>query len=172
MGVGGGVLSQVAERVLCVGASSLLHTHRLTRGSFSHRRPVVHPFPCGTPQAWLSYAKLEMRAGEVERARAIYERYVANHPTQTAFIRYAKWELRNQQRGLTRAVFERALEELEDVRGPVMGWGVTVVVGPCGHIHEMPVCAGVCVWGGGGQWRLWQGLRPSQRVHRAAVCAA
>lgn len=76
-------------------------------------------------KAWLSYAKLEMRAGEIERARAIYERYVANHPTQTAFIRYAKWELRNQQRGLTRAVFERALEELEDVRAP-LGVGATL----------------------------------------------
>ncbi len=63
-------------------------------------------------QAWLSYIKLELRANEIVRARAIYERYIACHPSQQGYIKYAKWEDRNGQKALCRRIYERACEEL------------------------------------------------------------
>lgn len=35
-------------------------------------------------QGWAAYVKMELRYSEVERARAIYERYVQCHPTVRA----------------------------------------------------------------------------------------
>ena len=114
---------------------------------------MLPAFACAV-QAWLSYAKLEVRADEIDRARAIYERYVANHPTETAFIRYAKWELRHQQRALARAVFERSLEELADVSRlrafagehtwcdplTARSWAACDCTGPRGEVHRVPPC--------------------------------
>lgn len=56
--------------------------------------------------------QLEVRAGEIERARAIQHRYIACHISKRAYIRFAKWEERQGQRALARRVFERGLEEL------------------------------------------------------------
>ena len=55
-----------------------------------------------------------MRQGEVERARAIYERYVACAFTQQAYLRFAKWEDRQGQFALSRRVYERAIEDLPE----------------------------------------------------------
>lgn len=61
---------------------------------------------------WMAYIKLEVRAGQMHRARELFERYVACHPTQEAYLRYAKWEERQLQHALARNVYERAVEEL------------------------------------------------------------
>ena len=43
-------------------------------------------------QAWLSYIKMEMRYKEVNRARAVYEKFVMCHPVIKNWIRFAKFE--------------------------------------------------------------------------------
>ena len=39
--------------------------------------------------------QMELRYNEVERARAIYERYVKCLPSVKAWVRYAKFEAKN-----------------------------------------------------------------------------
>ncbi len=83
---------------------------------------------------WTSYIKLELRYKEVcypttlitdsiftsylihsfivqvDRARAIFDRYVVCHNTSMAWIKFAKFEHRHGNTGTTRSVYERALE--------------------------------------------------------------
>jgi crooked neck len=61
-------------------------------------------------QAWLSYINLEMRYKEVDRARAVYERFVLVHPDVKNWIRYARFEEQNGFINGSRQVFERAVE--------------------------------------------------------------
>jgi hypothetical protein len=46
----------------------------------------------------------------VDRARALYERYVGCHSTSTAWLKFAKFETRSGSLSAARSVFERALE--------------------------------------------------------------
>ena len=43
-------------------------------------------------QAWFSYIKMELRYKEVDRARAIYERFVMVHSDVKNWIKFAKFE--------------------------------------------------------------------------------
>jgi crooked neck len=66
-------------------------------------------------QAWMTYANFEGRQGQVDRARGVWERFVAARPEQRSYLRFARWEERaNGQKALARRVYERAMEELRD----------------------------------------------------------
>ncbi len=95
--------------------------------------------------AWSSYIKFEMKLGEVgmfsvfspppstpssvrissnirdpEKARAIYERYVACHPLVRAWLKFAKFEERQGETAKSRNVYERAVQFLgEDANDEV-----------------------------------------------------
>ncbi len=43
-------------------------------------------------QAWFAYIKMELRYKEVNRARAIYEKFVMVHPDIKNWIKFAKFE--------------------------------------------------------------------------------
>lgn len=58
---------------------------------------------------WAAYIKFEMRQGEIKRARAIYERYIALLPTCRSYLKYARWEEHQGSREKAREVYERAL---------------------------------------------------------------
>ena len=47
--------------------------------------------------AWNSYVKLEVRAGELARARDIHERYIACHVTLRSYLKVARWEEKQDQ---------------------------------------------------------------------------
>ena len=71
---------------------------------------------------------MELRYGETERARAIFERYVKCLPSVKAWVRYAKFEMKSGGNvGAARACYERAVEELgedaNNVSGNDGGWG-------------------------------------------------
>ena len=61
-------------------------------------------------QAWLSFIMMEMRYKEVDRAQAIYERFVQVHPEPKSWIWYARFEEQNGSVANARNVFERATE--------------------------------------------------------------
>ena len=69
-----------------------------------------HPDTAG----WNSYIKIDLRYGEVERARAIYERFIAEHPRPDTFIRYAKFEMKHGEVEWSRHVYEHAGDLLVD----------------------------------------------------------
>jgi crooked neck len=56
---------------------------------------------------------MEMRYSEVDRARAIYERYVRCIPDVKAWVRYAKFEMQVGHVDKARGVYERAVQELD-----------------------------------------------------------
>eukprot|EP00485_Elphidium_margaritaceum_P022952 CAMPEP_0202711074 /NCGR_PEP_ID=MMETSP1385-20130828/22943_1 /ASSEMBLY_ACC=CAM_ASM_000861 /TAXON_ID=933848 /ORGANISM="Elphidium margaritaceum" /LENGTH=729 /DNA_ID=CAMNT_0049370737 /DNA_START=27 /DNA_END=2216 /DNA_ORIENTATION=- len=70
-------------------------------------------------KAWMSYIALEQRsvgskADKLHRCRLIYDRYIAQHATETAFVQYAEWEYR--QSGsveFTRRIYETGMREME-----------------------------------------------------------
>jgi crooked neck len=53
-----------------------------------------------------------LRYNEVERARAVFERYVEILPSVKAWVRYAKFEMSNGNVALARRCYERAVESL------------------------------------------------------------
>lgn len=59
-------------------------------------------------------SQFEMRYEEVDRARAIYERYVQILPGVKSWVRYAKFEMQNSNVAGAREVYERALEALAE----------------------------------------------------------
>lgn len=64
--------------------------------------------------AWLSYARFEMRCGHVDRAESVMRQYVNTYPSVKAFVRFAKWaEFEAQNVPLARTLFEAAFTELE-----------------------------------------------------------
>lgn len=56
--------------------------------------------------------QFELRYNEVDRARAIFERYIQILPSVKAWVRYAKFEMKNGEVALARRTYERAVEEL------------------------------------------------------------
>lgn len=60
-------------------------------------------------QAWLSFINFEMRYKELERARAIYERFVLDHLDVKNWSRFARFEEQNGFINGARKVFERAV---------------------------------------------------------------
>jgi crooked neck len=59
---------------------------------------------------WMAYIKFELRGGELRRVRAVYERYVACHPSTKAWVRFAKFEAEHGDLARSRNVYERALQ--------------------------------------------------------------
>ncbi len=58
---------------------------------------------------------MELRYGETERARQIFERYVKCLPSVKAWVRYAKFEMKSGGDVMAaRACYERSVEELGD----------------------------------------------------------
>lgn len=53
-----------------------------------------------------------MRYNEVDRARAVFDRYVEILPSVKAWVRYAKFELQNNDVARARSCYERAMEAL------------------------------------------------------------
>lgn len=74
---------------------------------------------------WAAYIKFEMRQGEIERARSLYERsdlslslslpvahpcrYIEALPSSRSYLKYARWEEHNGEKERCRGIFERAL---------------------------------------------------------------
>lgn len=56
--------------------------------------------------------QFELRYNEIERARAVFERYIQILPTVKSWVRYAKFEMKNGEVALARRTYERAVEEL------------------------------------------------------------
>ena len=69
----------------------------------------------------LSSPQFEMRYNEVDRARAVFERYVEVLPSVKAWVRYAKFELQNNDVGRARSCYERAMEALGEDGNTVCG---------------------------------------------------
>lgn len=64
--------------------------------------------------AWLAFARFEMRCGQKDRAERVLRDYVNTYPSVKAFCRFAKWaEFEAENVALARTIFEAALEELE-----------------------------------------------------------
>ncbi|MCE2055412.1 NineTeen Complex (NTC) component, partial [Datura stramonium] len=65
---------------------------------------------------WYKYIhmKFELRYNEVERARAIFERFVQCLPKVSAWIGFAKFEMKNGEIGRARNCYERAVDKLAD----------------------------------------------------------
>ena len=42
--------------------------------------------------AWNSYINFEMRQGQINMARNIFERYITCHQSSRSYLKYAKWE--------------------------------------------------------------------------------
>lgn len=61
-------------------------------------------------QAWLTYIKFELRYKELDRARAIYERFVYVHPEPKYWIKYAHFEENHSYIQSARRVYERAID--------------------------------------------------------------
>jgi crooked neck len=53
-----------------------------------------------------------LRYNEVDRARAVFERYVEVLPSVKAWVRYAKFELQHNDVARARSCYERAMEAL------------------------------------------------------------
>lgn len=63
--------------------------------------------------AWASYAKFEMRCGELHLAKDVFERYTACYPGAKSFLKYARWaEHDARDATLARSVYERCLQEV------------------------------------------------------------
>jgi hypothetical protein len=58
------------------------------------------------------HTQFELRYNEVDRARAVFERYVEVLPSVKAWVRYAKFELQHNDVSLARSCYERAMEAL------------------------------------------------------------
>ena len=64
--------------------------------------------------AWLAFARFEMRCGQLDRAEGVLRDYVNTYPSVKAFCKFAKWaEFEAKKVGLARTIYEAALEELE-----------------------------------------------------------
>ena len=64
--------------------------------------------------AWMSYARFEVRGGHMEQAKLIMRRYANTYPSSRSFLRFAKWaEHEAKDIDLARTVYESALVELE-----------------------------------------------------------
>ena len=64
--------------------------------------------------AWMSYARFEIRGGHVEQAKLIMRRYANAYPSSRSFLRFAKWaEYEAKDIDLARTVYESSLVELE-----------------------------------------------------------
>lgn len=68
--------------------------------------------------------QFELRYNEVERARAVYERYVDILPSVKAWVRYAKFELQHNDVLRARSCYERAMEALGEEAHTVSGWSL------------------------------------------------
>lgn len=65
-------------------------------------------------KAWQSYIKLEERYNELDRASAIYERWIACRPIPKNWVTWAKFEEDRGQPDKAREVFQTALEFFGD----------------------------------------------------------
>lgn len=64
--------------------------------------------------AWLAYARFELRCNSVVAAENVLRRYCQSYPTAKAFVKFAKWaEFEAQNITLSRSIYEAALTELE-----------------------------------------------------------
>ena len=61
-------------------------------------------------QAWQTYIKFELRYKELDRARAIYERFVHVHPEAKNWIKYARFEENHGYILSSRRIYERAIQ--------------------------------------------------------------
>jgi crooked neck len=64
--------------------------------------------------AWSSYIKLELRHGEFEKCRGIYERFTVVHPAPRIWIKWASFEEEHGTSDLVRDVFGTAVTTLGD----------------------------------------------------------
>lgn len=64
--------------------------------------------------AWLAYARFEMRHSNRNSAEAVLRRYCHDYPTTAAYVKFAKWaEFEAHNAPLARSVYESALTQLE-----------------------------------------------------------
>jgi tetratricopeptide (TPR) repeat protein len=65
-------------------------------------------------KAWQAYIKLEERYNELDRASAIYERWIAVRPEPRVWVKWAKFEEERSKLDKAREVFQTALEFFGD----------------------------------------------------------
>lgn len=65
-------------------------------------------------QAWQAYIKLEERYSELNRASALYERWIACRPTPKNWVTWSKFEEDRGEIDKAREVFQTALEFFGD----------------------------------------------------------
>jgi crooked neck len=64
--------------------------------------------------AWLSYARFEVRCQRRDAANEVMKQYVNTYPSARAFLKYAKWaEFESKDVPKAREIYEAALSELE-----------------------------------------------------------
>ncbi|KAF9054927.1 hypothetical protein BDP27DRAFT_1345134 [Rhodocollybia butyracea] len=61
-------------------------------------------------KAWQAYIKMEERYGELDRASAIYERWIAVRPEPRVWVKWGKYEEERQKLDKAREVFQTALD--------------------------------------------------------------
>jgi crooked neck len=61
-------------------------------------------------KAWAAYIKMEERYGELDRASAIYERWIAVRPEPRGWVKWGKFEEERGKVDKSREVFQTALE--------------------------------------------------------------
>jgi hypothetical protein len=73
------------------------------------------------------HVQFELRYNEVDRARAVFERYVEVLPSVKAWVRYAKFELQHNDVARARSCYERAMEALGEDSHTVSDWTTAIV---------------------------------------------
>ncbi|KAH9015642.1 hypothetical protein EDB84DRAFT_1633505 [Lactarius hengduanensis] len=66
--------------------------------------------PARDDMAWQAYIKLEIRYNELDRASAIYERWVAIRPEPRVWVKWGEFEEERGKVDKVRDVFQSALE--------------------------------------------------------------
>ncbi len=129
------------------------------------------------PGNWAA-SQMELRYNEVERARAIYERYVKCLPSVKAWVRYARSEMKNGERSVAQHSAPalgaslwapRAQSRVAWNPGAVAGSGCWLLPGcllACLLAGWLAACLPACLpacW----EWGLWRSL-PANNAVRAA----
>ncbi|KAF9070804.1 hypothetical protein BDP27DRAFT_1382629 [Rhodocollybia butyracea] len=65
-------------------------------------------------KVWQAYIKMEERYGELDRASAIYERWIAVRPEPRVWVKWGKYEEERQKLDKAREVFQTALDFYND----------------------------------------------------------
>ena len=110
---------------------------------------------------------MEMRYNEIDRARAIYERYVRCIPDVKAWVRYAKFEMQVGHVDKARGVYERAVQELDGEPSIVRA----ILPAPrCVHVESRVTVLCTASTAGAGCWSECRSRLCAGDLHTSAFC--